>query len=339
MARTKPIYQLVDELPTRSITVRVLNALDYLTPGQWQNLVGFTETIQAVTGEHDDGVVQRIGERAIALYNDRSQGYKRAMALYSTVDRVDRVAVGPLAMINTAGAQIRWLRFLNRFTPKAEQLQGLDLGLKVVAEVAGFCLVNGIPGDSIGDFVKSLGAYSNESLVRMSALVALDGVLPLGPNFLDSVSNTLRKVDAGELADNKLYQGIQAFFPGGAEASTGRSAGSSRAPSRYSPRSTSAAQAEKPAERSSSRYAPSTAGHLDFLRESFGQVSGWMGDFTKRTQLTREKLADSLSRVVEVSDTSLDYVAAFLDMSTNYFEHTGTQAVARRLIERAVNEI
>ncbi len=338
MARTKPIYQLVDELPTRSITVRVLNALDYLTPGEWQNLVGFTETIEAVTGERDDNVVQRIGERAIALYNDRSQGYKRAMALYSTVDRVDRVAIGPLAMINTAGSQIRWLRFLNRFTPKAEQLQGLDLGLKVVAEVAGFCLVNGIPGDSIGDFVRSLGAYSNESLVRMSALVALDGVLPLGPNFLDSVSNTLRKVDAGDLADNKLYQGIRAYFPGGDEASTGRTTAVSKS-SRYSPRSGSTKREEEPAARSGSRYAPTPAGHLDFVRESFSQVSGWMGDFTKRTQLTREKLTDSLSRVVEVSDTSLDYVAAFLDMSTNYFEHTGTQAVARRLIERAVNEI
>lgn len=31
--------------------------------------------------------------------------------------------------------------------------------------------------------------------------------------------------------------------------------------------------------------------------------------------------------------------ATFLDMITNYFEHTGTQTVARRLIERAVNAV
>ena len=91
MARVEPIYKLVDELPTRSITVRVLNALDFLAPGEWQNLVGFTETIEAVTGESDDALVQKIGERAIALYNDRGQGYRRAMSLYKTVDRVDRL--------------------------------------------------------------------------------------------------------------------------------------------------------------------------------------------------------------------------------------------------------
>jgi hypothetical protein len=35
----------------------------------------------------------------------------------------------------------------------------------------------------------------------------------------------------------------------------------------------------------------------------------------------------------------LDYVAAFLDMSTNYYEHTGIQTVARRVIEQAAREI
>jgi hypothetical protein len=55
--------------------------------------------------------------------------------------------------------------------------------------------------------------------------------------------------------------------------------------------------------------------------------------------MTREKVADSLGKIAEVSDSKLDYVAAFLDMSTYYYEHTGTQTLARRLIERAVNEI
>jgi hypothetical protein len=42
---------------------------------------------------------------------------------------------------------------------------------------------------------------------------------------------------------------------------------------------------------------------------------------------------------VEIADDKLDYVAAFLDMSTNYYEHTGIQTLAHRLIERAVAEI
>jgi hypothetical protein len=40
-----------------------------------------------------------------------------------------------------------------------------------------------------------------------------------------------------------------------------------------------------------------------------------------------------------VSDSKLDYLAAFLDVTTNYYEHTGTQTLARRLIERAYAEI
>jgi len=32
-------------------------------------------------------------------------------------------------------------------------------------------------------------------------------------------------------------------------------------------------------------------------------------------------------------------LAAFLDMTTNYYEHTGTQTIARRLINRAYAEI
>jgi len=45
-----------------------------------------------------------------------------------------------------------------------------------------FCQINGIPGDSIGDFVASPD-YSGESLMRMVALVCVDGLIPLGPDF------------------------------------------------------------------------------------------------------------------------------------------------------------
>jgi hypothetical protein len=42
---------------------------------------------------------------------------------------------------------------------------------------------------------------------------------------------------------------------------------------------------------------------------------------------------------VEISKDKLDYLGAFLDVTTNYYTHTGTQTLARRLIERAVAEI
>jgi hypothetical protein len=297
MARRRAIYRIVDHLPEKNLTVRVLKALDFITPGEWENVVGFEETIKHVTGETDQALLQQVGERAIALYNDRSQGYRRAMRLYRTVDNVDQ-ALASAALINKVGDKVDMLGFLTKITPKADTAQTLDLSLKLVGELAGFCLVNGLPGDSVGDFVKSLGDYSKESLVRMAALISVDGILPLGPDFIQKIDSTLSQTRPRELSRNRLYRGISGFIPG-------RSATSK----------------------------------LGFITEAFGAARGWMGDFVAKHDLTREKLLDHFRGVVEFSDDKLDYLAALLDLTTNYYEHTGTQSIARSLIERAVNEI
>lgn len=66
---SKPIYQLVDDLPTGGPTVMALKSLDFVIPGQWNNLVGFENTIRAVTGETDPALVKQIGDRAVTLFN------------------------------------------------------------------------------------------------------------------------------------------------------------------------------------------------------------------------------------------------------------------------------
>ncbi len=295
--KAKPIYELVDELPTDNLTTKVLGALDFVAPGQWQNLVGFENTIRAVSGETDQEWIQKIGERAIQLYNDKSQGYQRALWLYQTVDNVDDV-LAKTALAHKVGEKISFLSLLSKITPKADTLQILDLSLKLVAELAAFCLINGIPGDSIGDFVKALADYSGESLIRMAALLSLDGLIPLGPDFIGAVASTLDRMKPRELEENDMFQKIREDIPG---------------------------------DDSSSK--------LGFITESFGSVSGWMGNLIEDRGVTQEKVADALSSFAEFSDSKLDYVAALLDITTNYYEHTGTQSLARRLIERAVNEI
>ena len=75
---SKSIYKLVDSLPENNLTVKMLKALDFVVPGQWKNLVGFEHTIKVLSGESDQAMIQKIGERAIALYNDKKQGYQRA---------------------------------------------------------------------------------------------------------------------------------------------------------------------------------------------------------------------------------------------------------------------
>ncbi len=294
---SKPIFKRVDELPQNNLTVQSLRALDSFLPGRWENLTGFKTTIRRVTGETDEGLIQQIGDRAVWLYNDKSQGYQRAMGLYETVDRTDS-ALGAAALANKVGEKISFLGFLSNITPKAEKAQTIDLCLKLVVELVAFCQINGIPGDSIGDFVKSLTDYSGESLMRMTALICFDALIPLGPNYLQQAAETLNKLGPSELESNQTYSAVKESLPG-------KNAGAK----------------------------------LDFIGQSFESVKGWMGRYTTQQGITLPKVTKSLSQFIDLTEDKLDYAAAFLDISTNYYEHTGTQTLARRLIERAVAEI
>lgn len=294
---SKTIFELVDNLPERNITVLALRSLDAIIPGKWDNLTGFENTIKAVTGETDQALIQQIGERAIRLFNDKKQGYQRALWLYQTIDDTGR-ALGTAAFAGKVGEKVKLLSFLDRITPKPEKAQTIDLALKLVTEIVAFCQINGIPGDSIGDFVKSLGDYSGESLMRMAALVSFDGLIPLGPNFILSAQNTLSRLNPKELNEHPGFKRISELIPGN-----------------------------------------STDKQLGFINESFDSTKGWMSKFVQSNNLTPQKIASNLQNFVEVSEDKLDYLGAFLDMSTNYYEHTGIQTLARRLIERAVAEI
>ncbi|MEO6860461.1 MAG: hypothetical protein ABI180_02760, partial [Microcoleus sp.] len=75
---SKTVFELVDQLPKDNMTVKALRALDFVVPGEWNNLVGFENTIRTVTGETDEDLIQQIGDRAITLYNDKAEGYQRA---------------------------------------------------------------------------------------------------------------------------------------------------------------------------------------------------------------------------------------------------------------------
>jgi hypothetical protein len=295
---SKAIFQLVDELPTNNLTTMALRSLDFVVPGEWNNLVGFENTIRAVTGETDEAVIQQIGDRAVYLFNDRSQGYQRALWLYQTVDKTD-YALGAAALANKVGDKIPLIGgLLSRVTPKAEKAQTIDLCLKLVVELVAFCQINGIPGDSIGDFVASLGEYSGENLMRMAALVCFDGLIPLGPNFIMQAQSTLSGTSPSDLEQNQTFSSIRDSIPG-----------------------------------------DNSASKLNFIGRSFDSVKGWMGNFVASKALTPQKVASNLGQFIEVADDKLDYLGAFLDVSTNYYEHTGTQTLARRLIERAVAEI
>lgn len=290
----KSIIQLVDELPTDNITVKVLKALDYVVPSQWNNLVGFDNSIRSITGETDAKVIQKIRDRAVALYHDPQQGYQTAIKLYQTIDKAD-TAMAAAALANKVSEKISFLSFLGNITPKADVTQSIDLVLKIAIEIIAFCKLNGIPQPNPQEFANSLANnYKDASLTRMMALVCIDGILPLGPDFLNKIQGTISGADAGVLAQNPVFLAVQNFLPG-----------------------------NNPSDK------------LGFLTQGFNSVQGWMQNLVSKTGVTPQSISNSLGNFIQIADDNLDFVAAFLDQTTNYYEHTGVQSVARNLILKA----
>lgn len=291
------IQGLMDHLPERNLTTRMLDAVDAVAPGQWRNIVGFENAIRIITGETDEDLIQKVGERAIRLYNDRSQGYQRAVWLYETGETISNT-MATAALANKVGEKISLLHFVNKITPKPDNAQGIDFGVKLVIEVVAFCMRNGLPGDGIGDFVKALAHYRDEARIRMAALICVDGLLPLGPDFLSTVLGALGAGGTGGLQQSETFQRVHSLIPGGGP-----------------------------------------EGQLTFIQKGMQATQDWMTDFVSKNALTPAKVLGGLQGFIDAADTKLDYVAAFLDLTTDYYRHTGIQSVARSLIERAVNEV
>jgi len=64
-----------------------------------------------------------------------------------------------------------------------------------------------------------------------------------------------------------------------------------------------------------------------------------MANFIQERGIDPETVVANLKNYIEIADDKLDYLAGFLDVSTNYFEHTGIQSLSRSLVTRAVGEI
>src|SRR3972149_3243428 len=186
MTDTTSIVTAVDALPADSITVKVLNALDFVVPGEWRNVVGFDKTAQDVLGTLEP---------------------------------------------NRAG-QIR---------------------------------------------------------MRLAAWVALDGLVPLGPDFARKALQIVNGLKPSHLEQSATFLRLRELIPG----------------------------------------APNALNQLRFVQDGLNTVQGWTSGFIADHGLTPQKVYGSINRFIDVSDNALDYVGAFLDATTDYMAHTGTQSVAR----------
>jgi hypothetical protein len=132
--------------------------------------------------------------------------------LYETVESGSGL-LGAAALANRIG-QDTFLGFLKNITPKPEKAQSIDLCVKLVTELVAFCQINGIPGDSIGDFLAALNDYGSESLMRMAALVSFDGLIPLGPEFAEKALSIFQGTSPSELEGNQTFKSVQELIPG-----------------------------------------------------------------------------------------------------------------------------
>jgi hypothetical protein len=293
--KKKTIVDLVNGLPKSGLTVRSLQALDFAAPGEWKNPTDFDQMMRDLTGETDGDFLNSVRARAIQLYADEKQGYQKALSIYERVDSADRL-LGTAAFADKVGEKVKLLQFLDKITPAADTSQAIDLVLKVISELLAFRQVNGLPGDGIADFAAALGEYAGDSKIRMAALVAFDGVIPLGPDFLMKCNDTVSGLTPELLKKSAIFGKIIDFFP-----KVGATA------------------------------------PVDFVKQGFEATSGWLGGLA--SGLDRGSIVDHLRQFVEVSDDKLDYLGAFLDVMTTYYSHTGTQSIATRVIQRAVNEV
>lgn len=291
------INKVLAALPQSNMTTRLLGALDYIVPGEWVNVTDFEDMIRRVTGETDQDLIQKVGERAIALYKDPDTGYQRARQIFDVVDDVGGLA-GFAVMARKIGESFGSLDFLTEITPKADTTFAIDAGAKLVAELGAFCYCNGLPGDSVSDFAAALASYEKEDAIRLAAWIVCDCLIPLGPEALSKIVGLVEQASDDELSGHGRFSRVMALMPGS-----------------------------------------DVAAQRDLLKNNMGAASTAVSDFVSSKGIEREGALAKIQEYLQIAEDKLQYLAAGIDLTTNYFEHTGTQTVARRVIARAYAEI
>jgi len=81
------------------------------------------------------------------------------------------------------------------------------------------------------------------------------------------------------------------------------------------------------------------AAHLSFVRRGVDQWLGWADGFVGDLGLSGQRAVRALEATIGPWHGGMEQLATFLDAFTDTYSHTGVQAVARRLVERAAAEI
>lgn len=209
------IRQLLGELSQSKITPAVLRTLDMLVPGEWSDVTSLDAAVREYLSVTDPAEIARISERAAALWSAKPH-YARAVKIFQAVDTADKLTSAAI-VANQAGNTFSLLGVLDKLTPKPDTTQALDAALKMAAEVAAFATLRGLPVTSLAEakaFPAAIGSYAKADLMRLAAWITIDGILPLGPEFMDKIVALVSKVDTSVLTGNPLFQSISSMLPG-----------------------------------------------------------------------------------------------------------------------------
>jgi len=211
------VIDTVEALPTTGLTVSALEALDYIVPGEWSNVTSFDAIIAEVCGEGaSPKLIAQVRHTAKVLEMQDPARFQQAVQIYNLVDDVDKAAAA-VAAAGKVTDLFGGLDFLKKFTPKPETTQAVDAGLKLVAELLAFGRLNGMPStdpDGLARFVGALADYGRYDLIRIAAWVVFDGVIPLGPNFVQAITGTWRGLATDALNSNGAFKNLAAQLPG-----------------------------------------------------------------------------------------------------------------------------
>lgn len=206
--------------------------------------------------------------------------------------------LGMAALANKAGELLSILSFIKVITPKADTTQSIDLAIKIIAELMAFRYLNSSNGSS--GVTDFANALMNYQKENLIRVAALLTFDGLIPLGPDFARKLMYTAQGLRVADLESNATFQRLR----------------------------------------NYIPggSAASALNFVGSGVSALSSHMGGFTNRHGLSAGRVIPHLRGIIEFADDKLDYVAGFLDMSTNYMEHTGIQSVARTLIARAAQQ-
>jgi len=284
-------------LPSDGLTVSALSALDAFVPGEWSNVTRLEDIIAELCGEDaPPRLYAQVGVLARRLEVTDGARFDRAIQIYSLVDTADQVAAGA-AVAGKVGAMFGGLSFLQKLTPKPDTTQALDAGVKLIAELLAFGSLHGMPSTDPDGLARFTAALADYARYDLMRIAAWVVFEGMIPLGPDFLSQIMT-----------TWKGL---------------AGSAL---------------------SSSTVFRQLSGHLPgetmdakrgYVIDALDATGDWMGRFVADKGITQEGAVETLQGVLGRVDGGMDYLAAAIDASTDYFSHTGTQTVARALAREA----